>query len=279
MEWLQQQINLRWPGSRIYLSAGKDDLGPLTRQINEEFDGVIACGGDGTVSEIASHAFRCGTTLGVLPMGSGNDFAKSLGISVQREKAIAQLSLAGITTADIVMFDTGAVSGHMINTLGVGLNGEINRSAARIRRVKGALVYIVAAIRSVLHQKPFRCTITADGITWQEELLMITVANGHTEGGTFRVAPRARINDGILELITVRPAHPAYLFMILPLFFFGAQFWSSNVQRRQVRVLRIESDRPVPIHVDGEQVDPGTGVLTLSVIPAGLRVLTPPPTA
>jgi YegS/Rv2252/BmrU family lipid kinase len=273
LEELQEQINLYWPGSRIYLSSGKEDLGRLTREINEEFDGVIACGGDGTISEVARHAHHCGTLLGVLPMGSGNDFAKSAGMSLDRRTAMKQLSQATETSVDIVAFTVGDSPGYMVNTMGIGLNGEINRVAAGINRVKGPLLYVFAAIRSVLRLDPFLCDITADGVMSREELIMITVANGHTEGGSFRVAPEAQIHDGVLELITIRRANPVYLLFLLPFFFFGKQFWSPIVRRRVVRTLQIKCERPVPIHVDGEQIDPLDGHIKLSVLSGGLRVL------
>lgn len=279
-EWLRHHVNLYWPGSKILITSSKSDIDRAVKEAASEFDVLIACGGDGTVNE----TFSCIVDLlvehpnlvaGVLPMGSGNDFAKSIGLSTEPHRAIEQLKTTSIEPIDYVKYRTNQGSGYMFNTMNLGLGGQINWEAAKVKKLKGPAIYVYAALKSLMKVVACDIRLNLDEKSTAESMVMLTVANGAVEGGNFKVAPKAINTDGILDVVAVRPLNALLLLPLLPLFLIAKQHWYSIVSFRKCMKLSLISDKAVPLHVDGEQCGMEVKELDLEIIPGGLRVLKP----
>jgi diacylglycerol kinase (ATP) len=280
-DWLRDCIAIYWPGSQIVLTTSKNDIGRVVSEAASSNSVIIACGGDGTVNETFSRVVDIlpdypSLAVGVLPMGSGNDFAKSIGLSTNRYKAIEQLRTAQIESIDYVEYETNQGSGYMFNTLNMGLGGQINVEAAKVQRLKGPLIYVYSALKSLLKVAKCSIRLNLDGNVTSEAMVMLTVANGGVEGGNFRVAPAASNTDGMLDLVTIKPLPVIFLLPLLPLFLVAKQHWYRNtVVFRRFETLFVESDLPVALHVDGEQCGLEVKSLMVTLKKHGLRVLKP----
>ena len=278
--WLQLMVDKYWPGSRIYVTSSKSDIQIKVLEAAQLYDVIVACGGDGTVNEVFSQVVNLlpkypKLVLSVLPMGSGNDFAKSVNFSTKPHVAIEQLKSALIHNIDYVVYSTNYGSGYMFNTMNIGLGGQINFEASKIKKLKGPLIYIYSALKSVFSVVSAEVNMIFDGNSTNERIVMLTVANGSVEGGNFKVAPKATNDDGILDIVTVAPLPVWRLLPLLPLFLLGRQHWFKAVKFRKCRSLNLKSSLPIPLHVDGEQCGLEITDLNVEIRKNELRVLSP----
>lgn len=279
-EWLREHVESYWPGSKIFVTSSKSDIKRVVHEASINYQVLIACGGDGTVNETFSRIVDLlpenpKLIAGVLPMGSGNDFAKSVGLSTEPRLAIEQLRTNKIESIDYVEYKTNQGFGYMFNTMNLGLGGQINVEAAKVKKLKGTLIYVYAALKSLMKVVSCDIRLKMDEVSTEESMVMLTVANGAVEGGNFKVAPMAKNTDGVLDVVTVRPLPAIFLLPLLPLFLIAKQHWYSIVSFRKCKKLTLTSNKAVPLHVDGEQCGMEVKELSLEVRKDGLRVLKP----
>jgi len=180
-----------------------------------------------------------------------------------------------IESIDYVEYKTNQESGYMFNTMNLGLGGQINWEATKVKKLKGPLIYVYAALKSLLKVVSCDIKLKIDDYSTSESIVMLIVANGAVEGGNFRVAPKASNTDAVLDVVTVSPLSAFLLLPLLPLFLVAKQHWYSNVSFRKCKNLYLTSDKAVPLHVDGEQCGMEVRELELEVIAGGFRVLMP----
>jgi YegS/Rv2252/BmrU family lipid kinase len=236
------------------------------------FDAVVAVGGDGTIHEVAAGLLRCGKPLGIIPAGSGNDLVKSLGVPVPTEQAVDTL-LAGRTR----VIDTGMVNGLcFVNVVGIGFDAAVNHNSHGLRRpASGLMRYVVALVRTLGTYDPVRLGVTMNGSRSEErDLFLLTIGNGTTCGGGFRLTPHAKLDDGLLDVTMVRPIGVLPLLWHLPKVFGGTLDRAARyASMTTARTIRVESEAPVPVHVDGEIYRGDTTRLQIEVLPQALTVI------
>ena len=244
----------------------------LARSIVEAGATSLVCwGGDGTVNEVASEAARHGLPLGIVPGGSGNGLARELGLDRQPEAAL-RTALRGPER----ILDAGEIDGRFFaNVAGVGFDAHVARLAERFER-RGAWSYFAAGIPELLAYRPSTYRIRTGEDTFRADALLVTIANGRQYGNGAVIAPRARPDDGRLDLVCV-PALPAAV-----LLWQARRLFTGTVDRvRGVRTVpigdaEVEGDGPLPFHVDGEACTGGPS-LRVRVLPRALRVRVPAP--
>ena len=217
---------------------------------------VVAWGGDGTVNEVGSAlALRKGTAMAVVPAGSGNGFARALGVSLNPREAIASL-LAG---RDIAV-DAGELDGRLFfNVAGAGIDAEIARIFnQRAHGRRGLAPYVVATLKCLLSYEPRRYEIeSAEGTTVREAVLL-AFANARQYGNGAQIAPTARINDGMIDIVAVgNRALPVNVWRIRRLFN-GTIDRDRDVTMVRVARATVRSAVPLLFHVDGEVHQAGT---------------------
>jgi len=226
---------------------------------------VIAWGGDGTINEIASALVFNPTALGIVPSGSGNGLARELKIRSRPEHAIADAMRASPR-----LIDAGELGGRLfVNLAGLGFDAHVaacfDRDATGRR---GLRTYARLTAREIFRYQAG--TYCVDGVT-VDRALLVTIANSGQFGNGARVAPSARLDDGLLDLVIFQERTRVGAIATIPRFFTGGFERLRGVTVRKIERISITADRPIPFHVDGEPVEGGT-VLEGRVLPSALRV-------
>ena len=236
---------------------------------------VVAVGGDGTMNEVAQALLDSPATLALVPCGSGNGLARHLGLPSSPEAA---LDLASDPGAIAMPIDTGSVNGRpFFNAMGLGLDAEVSRRFNGLTR-RGFPAYARTALDVFFKRARESCKVAADGETRELEILLIAVANSDQYGNGAFVAPGARADDGLLDLVAVAPVGaPGALLLGLRLFL-GSFDKSPHVSRIQGSRFVIERKAPGIVHTDGEILETGA-VLTILVRPGSLSVVVSRPSA
>jgi diacylglycerol kinase (ATP) len=240
-------------------------------RLRHHIDVVVVGGGDGTLSAAAPALVGLGVPLGVLPMGTANDLARSLAIPLS-------LADAGrvIAEGEAQAVDLGMVNGHyFFNAAGVGLSGEVTRKLDRERKRRwGVLSYAHAVLDAWRERDVFAARMRVNGEELYIRSVQVTVGNGRHYGGGMTIAEDATIDDGFLHVYSIEPLPLLQLVGIAPLLKRGSHGRSDAVLLVRTQELELVTDRPIPVNADGELV--GTTPARFSVIPGALRVLVPP---
>jgi diacylglycerol kinase (ATP) len=231
-------------------------------------DLVVAWGGDGTVNEAASALVHRGVPLGIVPAGSGNGLASDLCVPFG---ARAALKLAA-TGRDFAM-DAGLVNDALFfNIAGVGLDAIIAaRFAQRGLRQRGPLGYLQIGLTELMRRRTARYTICLDNERVEHNAMLLAIANGRQYGNRVCIAPEARLDDGLLELVIVEQLSTLQIAWRLPSLFRGTLKPSDGLSMRSVKEFTVLADNGIPFHVDGEP-RLGPDKLIIKVLPRALKV-------
>ncbi|CAL9361034.1 hypothetical protein GCM10010266_32600 [Streptomyces griseomycini] len=244
----------------------------LARDAGDRGRIVLAVGGDGIAGGVGGALSGTGAALGLVPAGRGNDFARALGLPRDPE-ALARVLLHGeprpvdTIEVDSAVHDRTVVLGSVY----AGVDALANRHANRSRLLKGSASYYAGGLRAVTTWRPARYRVTVDGEEHPHTGYTVVAANSGFYGSGRIIAPDARVDDGLLDVVMIEEAPRRLFFTLMNELRTGA-----HVRRPQVRILRggeirIEADRDVPYGTDGE-VDAVLPV-TVRVLPGALRVL------
>ena len=241
------------------------------RAADQGYDLVVACGGDGTVSEVANGLAGSSVPMGVLPAGTVNIWATEAGIP-RRPLAAARVLLEG----DIRSVDLGAAGlRYFLLMAGVGLDGAIVRDLKPpVKRHLGRAAYILTGALTIAGFKGSRVVLLVDGQRLDRHVVWIVIGNTRLYGGVVTVTPHARADDGLLDLCIFPGrgflASAGYLVALLA----GKHLSLKGVEYRPCKEVSVESGRPLPIQADGDAI--GHTPQTFRVAAGALRVVVPP---
>lgn len=251
----------------------------LRRAIERERpDAVIAVGGDGTVHLAVNVVALTDIALGIVAVGTGNDIARCVGLPHgDPDAAIAGLVAAlapeerGVRRIDAVRCSTGRWFAGMLSA---GFDAAVNERANRMTRLSGTPRYVVAVLLELARLRARRYRITIDRDTRRLDAVLVTVGNTASIGGGMRLAPDARVDDGLLDVLVATPLSRGQLLRLFPKVFRGTHVTDDHVSIERGRVVTIDVDDrgPAPItFADGERFGPLP--ITLQVVPGALRLL------
>ncbi|HSP16144.1 MAG TPA: diacylglycerol kinase family protein [Thermoanaerobaculia bacterium] len=246
----------------------KEDLDEVVaRAGREQFDVVFAVGGDGTVHEVAKRLIGTNLALGILPAGSGNGFARHVGLPLAPRK-----TLTACSDGRIVTIDTASVNGMpFIGVMGIGFDAVV---AHRFGATRGLRNYIREGLAAFARYEPEEYDIEIDGKAVRRRAFVLAVANSSQYGNNARIAPIASLQDGLLDVVTIEDVS---LFSAVPLLvrlFNGTLHRSRRTRAAQGKRIVIRRAAEGPAHLDGEPVMLGAE-LDVRVVPESLRVLIP----
>jgi len=251
-----------------------DALPEIARDIvrlRESADMIILCGGDGTIASGALAVVECGLPLGIIPMGTANDLARTLGIPDDLGKA-ADVVLAGNTRK----IDLGSVNGYaFFNVASIGLSADLAQGLdTQTKKRFGRLGYAVAAARVLMKARPFTATIRDGEEVTRVKTFQIAVGNGRHYGGGNVVQADAEIDDGHLDLYSLEFGRVWKLAAMLRSFRSGTHGAWNEVRTARGVEFDIETRKPMPVNTDGEIVT--STPAKFRVHPEAITVLAPP---
>lgn len=245
------------PGHAAELAAEASSAGAF---------GVLACGGDGTVNEVASAIVGTKTVLGIIPMGSGNGLARHIGIPVDLHR-----SLRVIAEGHIVDCDYGTASGRpFFCAFGVGFDAAVSDRFARQKR-RGLMVYLKSTVDEFFRYRPEMYTIEVAGRVITEKAFLVVCCNASQYGNNAFIAPEASIRDGLLDLTVVRAGNAltqAFVGVDMLTGFIGQNALVETMRVSSAVIRRSESG---PAHIDGDPVEMGCEI-AIKCHPGMLRV-------
>jgi diacylglycerol kinase (ATP) len=261
---------------RIVETEGPGHAAALAEEaVRAGWPAVVAVGGDGTVHEVVNGLLRAagdGPTvpLGIVGVGSGNDFARLAGVSRSPAEAVRRLSRAVPRAVDV-----GSVNGEWFtNGVGVGLDARVAIEVARHRRLRGLAMYLAALPGALRRWRAPRMRVEIDGeVVHDGAMTLVTVGNGGRHGGGFWICPEARIDDGLLDVCACDELSTLGILRFLPRVLRGTHVGQPAVHMHRGRSVRITGADPLPVHADGEIVAHDARELEILIHPGRLRVL------
>ena len=243
-------------------------------------DVVLVAGGDGTVCEAVNGLVGSRVALGVLPSGTGNVWAKELGLPAFTLLNPNRLLVAAhlLTEATVRPIDVGrANEQYFVLFAGLGLDAQVARGMEpRERSTKrlGLLPYLVAAATAAVEFYGVRTTVVVDGKVIKGRSLFILISNAQLYGGVLRITPEAKLDDGLLDMVIFNGVGPTYTLRHLFSILGGRHLRDPSVKFLRARRVMVDCARPWPVQIDGDPF--GSTPMTFQVIPRALRVLVPP---
>jgi YegS/Rv2252/BmrU family lipid kinase len=254
------------------------------KSIQAGFDVVVAVGGDGTVNEVingimlANHGSQNSVSLGVLPIGGGNDFAYGAGIPLDFDQSIQTLIEGQSYKTDIGRLTGGFYpeGRYFCNGIGIGFDAVVSFIASKLG-LRGFLGYFIAMLQTIYRYfKAPLLKIEYDDQTVTQRALMVSVMNGKRMGGGFLLAPQGQMGDGKFDILIADDLPPSRIFPLIPRFLKGTQYGHPAIHNgyaRKVTVAAVEG--VIPAHADGEPICTECSRLTLEIIPGAINLILP----
>jgi YegS/Rv2252/BmrU family lipid kinase len=232
---------------------------------------IIVCGGDGTINEAINALVDSDVKLGVLPLGTGNDFARTLGIKEDLDFACNVLRDEKVRKVDLVKVNGDKYYGSVG---GIGFDAEVASWANRYKRfAPGATIYLLAILAKLFTYKFKKVAIAHDTGNHTGEILMAAIGNTEWYGGGINITPTAIMDDGVLDICVVDKINKFKLLLLLPSAFKGNHARFSEVKLYRTKKISISSETPLQLLGDGEIL--GETPVSLEVIPHALNIIAP----
>lgn len=235
--------------------------------INKNFDIIVAAGGDGTLNQVAAQLTNTGKLMGIIPMGSGNGFARHNNIPMQATKAIQLINNPTIKKVDTLLVNENPY----VNVAGVGFDAHIGHLFA-IAPSRGFSTYTKIVVKELSNFKPENYTLVIDGQEYKEDAFLISVTNGSQWGNNATIAPHASTQDGLMDVVIMKP----FKFYDVPQL--ATQMFTKNIDKnRRIKSFKakevlIKREGKGAVHFDGEPAEMGTEIL-FKVAPKSLNLI------
>lgn len=259
--------NFEWIPTR---RAGNGE--ELAREAAKKYPVIVAMGGDGTVGDVARGMLGSDATLGVIPVGTGNDFARNIGLKLDLAECAATI-LGGV----VIKIDVGVVNGTpFINNCGTGFDAQVMKTMnTGVRFAKGYGAFLLAILKTLPSYKPFLLNMeyeNAEGTQKiSERALMVSVLNGKMYGGGMIAAPFAEMSDGHLDVLVLSSVPKITLLPLIAQIRGGNHLSHPAVRMLKVRRFSMQTSPPQHLNIDGDLR--GLTPATVEVRPNALKVL------
>jgi len=242
--------------------------------LDDGFDRIIVAGGDGTISQVVNGIAPdfSEVQLAVLPFGTGNDLARSLGFTPDQLSAASQAFGCRVETIDLMRVDADDGTTWCVNAAHGGLGGQVAADVHSADKQRwGSLAYWITSVSHIIDLEEFDVTLDLDGDHVELRTVGVAVANGRFVGGGFPISPKALLNDGYLDVTTV-PVLPTHELMAAGInFALGRDQYEDRVRHYRARRIRLHTTPSMPFSIDGElarRID-----ADFEVIPQALQVV------
>lgn len=220
---------------------------------HNRFDHLICVGGDGLIHDLIPHVIKYEIPLLVVPAGTGNDFARTIGTYGKKIEDILQIPTEhSPAEIDVGLIKSGSYSVPFVQILSTGFDSVVNARANNFRFVKGTIKYVVAVLLEVWKFKAVDFTLTIDGKLITQKAMLVCVANGTSYGAGMKIVPHANHQDRMLDVMVVDHVNPLRLLLVFPRVFFGTHIKHPKVHFYSGESIEINGDTQA--YADGEHI-------------------------
>lgn len=242
----------------------------ITDKIYREYDAVVAFGGDGTANEVMNGLAGTATPFGIIPEGTGNDFARSINVGRNLQRAVDLL-----IKYDYRLMDLGTIDDRVfLNGVGIGFDGFVNYRNKNVKILKGSLSYLYAVLSSLTLWRSIPVNIEIDGKSIKKSYIyLIAIGNGSSVGGGLKLTPDASIHDSLFDICRIQD---------IPIWKILANFGKlkngtletiKEVTITRGQQIKVSSEMALPIHFDGEVYNPNVHEVKISIVPQSAFVI------
>ncbi|HEX4959588.1 MAG TPA: diacylglycerol kinase family protein [Thermoanaerobaculia bacterium] len=260
-------------GAGLVVTRKVSDLWEQARRAAEDgVERLLVAGGDGTMHHALQGLAGTPCALGIVPLGTGNDFAGTLAVPPELEPAVERAITGEVRSIDLLRVGEA----YSASYAGVGFDSEVTRYANEgVRFLRGPLVYFYAVIHTLVTFEPPWMRVVHDGGTFEGKVMFAVVNNLPRFGGGMRIAPEAKIDDGMLDLVIVREIPKRALLAVFPKVYTGKHVTHPDVLITRTRRAEITIDRAMTMYGGGEPLRPVAAgePVAVEVMPGGLRVI------
>jgi diacylglycerol kinase (ATP) len=264
---------LRSLGASVDVVAGRDAddaLDKIRARVDSGVEAVVALGGDGLVNLALQVVAGTAVPLGVVPAGTGNDFARALGLSRSDPMAVVD----HIANGEARPVDLGRVGSRWFGgVLSSGFDSMVNERANRMSWPRGRARYNLAMLAELRTFRPVPFELDVDGETWVTDAMLVAVGNSASYGGGMRICPDASLEDGLLDVTVLGPISKLEFIRVFPSVYKGTHVNHRAVTVKRARVVSL-SAFGVTAYADGERV--ASLPVACEAVPKALQVLAPP---
>ncbi len=250
----------------------------IARSTIQEKNCLISCGGDGTLHEVINAVAGKGVTVGILPVGSANDFNKTLNPHHGSNAGISHLFNAQSKKVDLGSVSFGSADHrYFINSMGIGFTGRVAKAVQGAPWLKGELRYVYALLKVLAgytsEKMNIKITLKDSFLELHEEIFAFSVSNGKIEGGKFKIAPHAELSDGLLDVCILKAISKHEIFRYVLKYLKGTHINDSKVLYCKAKSVELTLTKADVMHLDGEVYDNIQGKLAIAVVPEGISML------
>lgn len=268
-----------YPEIDIYFTLEKNDACHFMRKNHATYQKVFVAGGDGTLNEICnSLPENPGFILYVLPIGSGNDFARANGLISRKHEDIFTHSKNGVFktcdygTITVITSSNQRIQSNFFSSCGSGFDAQVSKISNRKTFLTGLPLYISSVFKALTALSFVDVTVTIHDRTEAGEKLLVAVGNTATSGGGFRLTPHADISDGKLDIMIAEKMRVHEIIRLLPKAIFGKHLLDKRVVYTQGETIKMEYKTPAIIHRDGELLTEEASSAEINIKKASVRL-------
>jgi len=238
--------------------------------VHTQYDAVVAFGGDGTANEVVNGLAGSNTPFGIIPQGSGNDFARSIRVKRDLQKAVDILLRFEYKSMDLGTIDDRI----FLNGVGIGFDGFVNYRSQKLKYLKGSFSYLYSIFSSLALWKAIPVDFEVDNHYYRNvSAYLIAIGNGWSCGGGMILTPKANIHDGIFDICHIRDIPVWKILLNFNRLKTGTIDAVEEVTIQRGKQINIRSERPLPIHFDGELYTMDNNEVKISVVPQAANVI------
>jgi len=241
----------------------------LAQDAAKHYDIIVCVGGDGTLNEVVNGIYGTHKPLGIIPVGTGNDFVRAVHIPFQTGKAFRLLMQNHRRTIDLGK----ANERYFHNGVGIGFDAHVVNTSNRVRHLKGNAVYLYSVLKTLLSYRPHLIKVAIDGKQTIRDFFMVTVGNGTSLGGGFYLTPDAKMDDGTFDLCLIQNMPVKDILINLIKVYRGRHKEDPRVDIQRARVIQFSSEQGFAVHADGELLTMNSKSLKIEIVPAALEII------
>lgn len=235
----------------IKISKFEGDATQIAKDNALAYTDIISVGGDGTLTEIIDALGDFKGALGILPAGTGNDFARSIDLPKEPQECLEIIKSGQTKSVDLPSLNDH----HFINVASFGIDGGVIRDTDKIKKhIPGTPAYILGSLKNIIAFKPYKVSIKIDEKKLEREIVLIAVGNGKYFGGGMKVTPEAEIDDGLLDVVLANKTRKSKLVKLFSQLFNGNHMGDKIVEHYKCKEFSIESEAGILINKDGNLV-------------------------